>query len=226
MSRYSKENKYDLTHPTPIFIIPELLPGENFKMITTQAAENILPYYAISNYGRIWHVYANHFMSTSWDGPGYRIAVLRTIKGAKTFRVHKLVMLTHRYQEYIECKEAHPDENIVVNHINGIKTRNYIDFPGVPDNLEWTTSSNNEKHAYETGLKQNPLGEDSPNSKLTNEQVIEICNQIEFGNLTSQQIADINNITLATVENIRFGRCWRHISCNYHFTDRYKGTRF
>lgn len=226
MSRYSKTNKYDLSHPVPIFIIPEMLPGEYFEMITTEAAENVLPYYAISNYGRIWHIYANHFMSTSWDGPGYRIAVLRTTNGAQTFRVHRLVMLTHRYPEYIQYKELHPGENIVVNHIDGTKTRNYIDFPGIqnPDNLEWNTSSENEIHAYANNLK--PLGEDSPNSKLTNERVEEICKQIDLGNLTSQQISDINNVSLATIENIRFGRSWKHISCKYHFTDKYKGIRF
>lgn len=222
MARYSKTNKYDLNHPTPIFIIPEMLPGENFKMITDQAAKDILPYYSISNYGRIWHIYANHFMSTSWDGPGYRIAVLRTKNGAKTFRVHRLLMLTHRYREYIEYQKLHPGENIVANHIDGIKTRNYIDFPNFPDNLEWNTSSENEKHAYDNGLKPIPLGEESPNSKLTNERVIEICKQIELGNLTSQQIADINNVSLATIENIRFGRSWKQISFNYHFTDKYK----
>ena len=77
MSKVSKVFKRDPNVTPILYCVPEILPGEEFKLITDQAAPNILPYYAISNFGRIWNIYENHFMRTSWDGPGYRIAVLR-----------------------------------------------------------------------------------------------------------------------------------------------------
>lgn len=212
MSRVSKNFKYDLNHPCPIFIVPEALPGEYFEMITDKAAPNILPYYAISNYGRIWHVYENHFMSTSWDGPGYRIAVLRHKDGrAHTLRVHRLLMLTFRYFE--GC------EDMDVNHIDGCKTRNYIDFPGIPnpDNLEWTTHQENMIHAHKTGLKRAKFGEEHHNSKLTIEIVNKICELISNKNLTCRQIAEITGTQIHDIENIRYHKTWRHISKDYNF---------
>ena len=211
MARFSKTNKYNTECIKPIYFIPEILPGEIFLTITDIAAPGILPYYSISNYGRIWHKYANHFMRTSWDGPGYRIAVLRTVHGATTFRVHRLLMMTHRY--YVGC------ESMMVNHIDGCKTRNYIDFPGIPnpDNLEWVTGSENVKHAEKLGLKKYCLGEEHQNATLTNEQVEKICEMLEQGNLTNRQVAEINNTTLTIVENIKYKRSWKQISENYNF---------
>lgn len=212
MSKVSKTQKYDINHPPAIYFVPEALPGERFEMITDVAAPGVLPYYAISTYGRIWHIYANHFMSTSWDGPGYRIAVLRMRDGrAHTFRVHRLLMMTHRYIE--GC------ENLVINHIDGCKTRNYIDFPGLqnPDNLEWCNMSYNIKEAHRIGLKKAKFGSDHPNSILNEEIVNKICKMLQDGNLKQTEIADILGIPVNLVWNIKRRLTWKHISCNYNF---------
>ncbi|MBM7132744.1 MULTISPECIES: NUMOD4 domain-containing protein [Staphylococcus] len=87
---------------------------------------------------------------------GYaRVNLHREGKG-KDFRVCRLVA-TH----FID----NPDNKSTVNHINGIKTDDRV------ENLEWATSNENMKHAYDTQLKKGMKGETNSQSKLTMEQV-------------------------------------------------------
>ena len=121
MSRYSENFQYDTSKINPIIYIPEALPGEMWLPITEIAIPGILPYYAITTYGRIWHRFKNSFMVSAWDKFGYRIAILRTVNGAKTFRIHRIMMLVFHY--FPGCEEY------VVDHIDGCKSRNYLNFP-------------------------------------------------------------------------------------------------
>lgn len=68
---------------------------------------------------------------------GYYTTDLSKNKVRKKFLVHRLVGLN-----FIPNPENKPE----INHKNGIKTDNRI------ENLEWTTRSENELHAYKTGL--------------------------------------------------------------------------
>ena len=211
MARFSMCNRYDCNeHPKPYYIIPDWLPGERWEMIPDRAAKYIIPYYYISTYGRIWHNYENHFMAISWDGGGYRIAVLRTLNGAKTFRVHRLMMLTFRY--YPGC------ENMVVNHIDGNKTNNYLDFPGYGDNLEWTTQSENEKHAFRIGLKTSKTLQNHPRAKHTNEEIIYICELIQSAKYSKKEIKEMTGANDALIDNLLRGTCWTDITKDYDFS--------
>lgn len=212
--------KIDINGPLPpIAIIPEVLPGEYFALLQPEVIDqDLLPYYMISNYGRIWHKFANHFMSTSWDGPGYRIAVLALKTGkSRTFRVHRLLMLTFRY--YTGC------ENMMINHKDGVKTHNYIDFPGQqdPDNLEWCDGSYNEKEAFRLGLKHAKYGEDHPLSTITSEQVRQICSLLQdrhFGKniLTDKQIREsVGGVSEDQIRSIKQRKCWQKDSKDYIF---------
>ena len=72
---------------------------------------------------------------------GYQYVKLFKDKLRKLVKVHRLVA-----QVFI----PNPDNKPEVNHINGIKTDNRA------ENLEWTTHSENQLHAYRNGLqKQN-----------------------------------------------------------------------
>ena len=56
-----------------------------------------------------------------------------------------------------------PEKKLFINHKDGIKINNYI------DNLEWSTCSENNQHAYDIGLKigaaTGKFGKDNPSSK-------------------------------------------------------------
>lgn len=212
--------RIDLSKPLPPFaIIPEVLPGEYFALLDPNIIDpDLLPYYMISNFGRIWHKYTNHFMSTSWDGPGYRIAVLALKTGkSRTFRVHRLLMLTFRY--YPGC------EQMMINHKDGVKTHNYIDFPGIkdPDNLEWCDGSYNEKEAFRLGLKKPKYGSEHPLSTITEDQVAHICQLLQDrasgkNILTDKQIREsAGDVSEMQMRSIKQRICWNHVSKDYNF---------
>ena len=67
----------------------------------------------------------------------YKVVDLKVGGIRKTMRVHRLVAMAFIGKPYKD----------MVNHIDGSKTNNSV------DNLEWVTRSENELHAYSTGLK-------------------------------------------------------------------------
>jgi hypothetical protein len=79
------------------------------------------------------------------DVKGYLVVTLLKNKARKTVKVHRLVA-----ESFIPNPENKPQ----VNHINGTKTDNRV------ENLEWATNSDNQKHAFKTGLQTRKSGSD------------------------------------------------------------------
>lgn len=99
-------------------------------------------YYQVSNSGRIKSsrkVYKEQLLKHFDNGQGYSVVMFRVNKEYKHFRVHRLVA-----SAFI----PNPENKPYINHIDGNKSNNKV------DNLEWCTRSENELHAYRTGLKQ------------------------------------------------------------------------
>lgn len=90
--------------------------------------------YQVSSEGRVKNAYG-HVLKPETAKNGYKRV---TLFDRKKFQVHRLVALA-----FI----PNPDNKEVVNHRNGVKADNRV------ENLEWATWSENEKHAYATGLK-------------------------------------------------------------------------
>lgn len=82
---------------------------------------------------------AERMLSLPVTPKGYLRVQLANGDSHKNYMVHRLVATA-----FLDNPEAKPE----VNHIDGDKANNAV------ANLEWTTSSENQLHAYETGLKE------------------------------------------------------------------------
>ena len=131
-------------------------------------------------------------MSFHLDKDGYSMIGLSN-KKRYTFKVHRLVA-----NAFIPNPENKPQ----VNHKNKIKSDNRV------ENLEWTTCSENHKHAYKNG-RTRQKGELAAGAKLTELEAKEI--KYNYPNLSSRKIASKYNISFTTVQSIKKGKMWNHI---------------
>ena len=114
----------------------------------------------------------------------------------KKVRVHRLIA-----QTFLSNPAGLPE----VNHKDGVKHHNW------PENLEWSTCSDNVQHAYDTGLKVAPRGQDCNFSKLTEEKVLEIRRLFDTGKYLQSELADRLEISRATMNKIVKRKTWKHI---------------
>ena len=97
------------------------------------------PNYDVSDKGHVRNNKTDHVLKPGIKNNGYPVVVLSNESGRCTKHVHKLVA---------DAFYDHEDRSLVVNHKDGNKRNNAI------GNLELVTSSENNRHAYRTGLKR------------------------------------------------------------------------
>jgi len=107
---------------------------EIWKILTI---ENIKTKYEISSFGIIRQIEDNTKIVKPFLRNGYNAVNININKKSRKFPLHRLVAQTFL---------KNPKNKKIVNHIDGNKLNNLL------DNLEWTTSKENTKHAIETGL--------------------------------------------------------------------------
>lgn len=103
--------------------------------------------YQVSNFGRVKSLSYRRtgkekILSQKQTKCGYMAFWLYDSGVRKMPLVHRLVA---------ESFLPNPEDKPQVNHIDGDKTNNQA------NNLEWVTQSENEKHAFRTGLKRKPI---------------------------------------------------------------------
>jgi len=104
-------------------------------------------HYLVSSVGRIYSIKSRKYLTLrKHNQSDYKTIMLCMESKPVLHLVHRLVAIS-----FI----PNPGNKPQVNHINGVKTDNRI------QNLEWATSGENIRHAYETGLRDRRLGRKS-----------------------------------------------------------------
>ncbi len=113
--------------------------------------------------------------------------------------------MVHRIVATAFIKNDDPVNKTEVNHIDLNRKNNVV------TNLEWISHTDNVKYSYKQGSHDNKRkGSMNGNSKLTEEQIIEIREKFNNG-ITRSQIAKEYNIGWTTVNGIVKRTYWKHI---------------
>lgn len=156
--------------------------------------------YYVSNMGRIFTTSAhNKRNNPAIMKPALTDGYLRTVMNRKTIKVHRIVAMT-----WIENPNGKPQ----VNHKNGDKTDNRV------ANLEWCNNSENQLHAYRTGLSKPLRGNKNPRTKLNENDVLRFkCEWSSRPRLkTRKQYAEEFGVSEAAIKDIIRGRSWKWLS--------------
>lgn len=157
--------------------------------------------YRVSNFGRVRSVTRKIPQGNRWGG-----TTIRTWKG-KVLSLHRCKTTGYDMIVFYEkgfpdqCFGVHvlvctafngpkPSDDHEVNHKNGIKHDNR------PDNLEWLTHADNNRHAFETGL--NP----GNGPHLSKESVSQMRAAWDAGGVTQKELAARFGCAESTVSTI------------------------
>ena len=155
----------------------------------------IKDYYTITSEGEVYSDNCGKMKTRNKPGTEYQILNFSTIDGRKkTFRLHRLVMLAF--------KPIENSEELEVNHIDGNKKNNKL------ENLEWCTSSENQRHAFRLGLQKARRGEDSNLSKLKLADVKKVF-ELDKQGLSKREIAEIIGCSASNISSILKGETWQ-----------------
>lgn len=166
---------------------------EIWKNVPIEGYEN---YYKISNLGNVkGYKNPNKLLSPSIGTSGYLGFSMSVNKKHKSLFIHRMVAIS-----FIDNPLNLPE----VNHKDGNKLNNFY------LNLEWVTSKDNMKHAISNKLR-NDFGSNSVNSKLKEEDILNIRELAKTENFNYKEIAAKYNIHKDYVTLIVNRKRWAHI---------------
>lgn len=140
--------------------------------------------------GRIWSKWKKSFMKLAVSKKQYIIGIL----DYKNVIIHRLIA---------DLFLPNPLNLPEVDHINGNKQDNRV------ENLEWVSSGENQKRAYNTGLRTKMLGETNPASVITSQQAYEI--KYVHTKIGKRPLAKMYKCSAGVISSIRQGKTWKHI---------------
>lgn len=139
------------------------------------------------------------FMKSRLDKDGYCILNLYKDSKLTTFKLHRLVAI-----HFLKNSKNLPE----VNHKDGNKQNNHV------NNLEWCTALYNRQDVWKRGKSFNPLhqkkGEESPNSKITEEMARNIIKERMSGDKLNK-ISNKYSLSMSQICAIAKGNSWKHL---------------
>ena len=118
--------------------------------------------YEASNFGNIRNAYTKRVMKLCPSEKGYMMTIFRCIDNkSRCIKIHRIIAWI-----FVTGYDQLHNE---VNHKDGDKTNNHA------YNLEWSTRKENIRHGFEHSLIPHMTGQMNGMSKLTDDDVHEIC---------------------------------------------------
>ena len=139
--------------------------------------------YNVKEDGTIYSYFSNRIVSGWKDRQGYR----RLRMHGETYFIHRLVAT-----KFI----LNPENKEEVNHINGNTSDNRV------ENLEWSTRSENQKHAFDTGLQVSKKGAESGKAVLSMEKVREMRALYAGGDQTIRGLGRAYGVSQRTAQRV------------------------
>ena len=107
--------------------------------------------------------------------------------------IHRLVA-----EAYLD----NPENKRTVNHLDMNKHNNHV------SNLEWATYKENHTHAIANGVR---IGEKNGNSKLTEDDILEIRGKYKFRKYTYAMLSNDYKVGKVYIGRIINRKVWKHI---------------
>jgi hypothetical protein len=150
--------------------------------------------YLVTEDGKIWSEKRKKFLSACDNGTGYMNVVISIDSKFKHKYVHRLVA-----EVYLENPNNYPH----INHIDNNRYNNHV------SNLEWSNYQLNSDHKVKQ--KRHPHGITNGQSKLTEEQVLEIRKVYVRGEISYKQLGKIYGVDASLIGYIINRKWWKHI---------------
>lgn len=151
--------------------------------------------YEVSNLGNIKNIKKDKILNQNISNRGYKYIKIIINNKTKFISSHRLVMLTFKPEEHFEGCE--------INHKDGNKLNNIL------ENLEWVSHKDNIQHAYDNNLIHT-IGSDKFNSKLIDEQVLEIRKLYNEG-YSQAKLGELYNVSQYNISLIVTNKMWKHL---------------
>lgn len=149
--------------------------------------------YDISDDGEVRNNKTGRLLKTSQSRGGYLKVNLYADGTHKSAKIHRLVA-----ENFLSNQHDKP----AINHINGDKTDNRA------ENLEWCTYSENNRHAFRSGLSYRPESSGVPKRRVMIVETREIFNSVS-------DCARSIGVAEPSISGCLSGR--RHMCRGYHF---------